>query len=371
MKLLITLIGVFLLLSCTSFSEEYVEFDPPPLFLIKTEEAAKLRDIVAAPPFDESYKALKAYADSVLGDKPDPLKKIIYEGHLSNHPDRLNSAKHLQDMNKIYALTWAYFVSGDSLYSTKAIEFVEAWAKTYKASGNDVNDNKLLTCMVAYQMLEKQMSPSQRKSIGRWIQTIGDAQKKGWKDEKRGNHAGKRLKLIYFAACLDNDQDRIEWVQSKIQILWNSTLFKNGETYDFQRRDAVHYHFSTVSAFLQIAHIGRLTGKDHYNQEADNGGSIGKAIEFAMPYIKGEKIHPEWVNTRTKLDKERWAQAGDPYYKPGKPWDPWEAYESLLLASAFDRSLNVSAEKLRQDKNQPLPWLGVLAGTIGQSADGR
>ena len=371
MKLLITLIGVFLLLSSTSFSQEYVEFDPPPLFLIKTEEAAKLRDIVAAPPFDESYKALKAYADSVLGDKPDPLKKIIYEGHVSNHPDRLNSAKHLQDMNKIYALTWAYFVSGDSLYCTKAIEFVEAWAKTYKASGNDVNDNKLLTCMVAYQMLEKQMSPSQRKSIGRWIQTIGDAQKKGWKDEKRGNHAGKRLKLIYFAACLDNDQDRIEWVQSKIQILWNSTLFKNGETYDFQRRDAVHYHFSTVSAFLQIAHIGRLTGKDHYNQEADNGGSIGKAIEFAMPYIKGEKIHPEWVNTRTKLDKERWAQAGDPYYKPGKPWDPWEAYESLLLASAFDKSLNVSAEKLRQDKNQPLSWLGVLAGTIGQSADGR
>ena len=56
-------------------SEEYVEFDPPALFTIKTEEAAKLRDIVAAPPFDESYKALKAYADSVLGDKPDPLKK--------------------------------------------------------------------------------------------------------------------------------------------------------------------------------------------------------------------------------------------------------------------------------------------------------
>jgi len=251
MKLLITLIGVFLLLSFTSCSEEYVEFDPPPLFLIKTEEAARLRDIVAAPPFDESYKALKAYADSVLGDKPDPLKKIIYEGHVSNHPDRLNSAKHLQDMNKIYALTWAYFVSGDSVYSTKAIEFVEAWVKTYKTSGNDVNDNKLLTCMVAYQMLEKQMSPSQRKSIGRWIQTIGDAQKKGWKDEKRGNHAGKRLKLIYFAACLDNDQDRIEWVQSKIQILWNSTLFKNGETYDFKRRDAVSYHFSTVSAFLQ------------------------------------------------------------------------------------------------------------------------
>jgi len=42
------------------------------------------------------------------------------------------------------------------------------------------------------------------------------------------------------------------------------------------------------------------------------------------------------VNSKVKLDHQRW-QAGDPYYKPGKPWDPWEAYESLLLASTFDK----------------------------------
>ena len=159
---------------------------------------------------------------------------------VSNHPDRLNSVKHLQDMNKIYALTWAYFVSRDRIYSTKTIEFVEAWAKTCEATGEDVNDNKLFTCMVAYHMLEKQMSQSQRSTIGKWIKTIGDVQKTGWRRKKhwRGNHAAKRLKLIYFAAYLDNDQARIDWVQPKIQEIWNSTLFKNGETYDFKRREA-------------------------------------------------------------------------------------------------------------------------------------
>lgn len=139
---------------------EYVEFDPPPLFILKTEETAALRDLVAAPPFDESYKALKADAASVLDDKPEPLENIIYEGHVSNHPDRLHSVKHLQDMNKIYAW-WAHVVSGDSVYSTKAIEFVDAWAETNKTSGNDVNDNRLLICMDTYRLLEKQMSPSQ------------------------------------------------------------------------------------------------------------------------------------------------------------------------------------------------------------------
>ena len=50
-----------------SSSEEYVKFDPPPLFLIDTEEEAYLRDIVAAPPFDESYKALKVSAERPHG----------------------------------------------------------------------------------------------------------------------------------------------------------------------------------------------------------------------------------------------------------------------------------------------------------------
>jgi hypothetical protein len=149
-------------------------------------------------------------------------------------------------------------------------------------------------------------------------------------------------------------------VQGKIPVLWNNTLYENGQTHDFRDRDAVHYHMSSVVEFLQIAQIGRLTGRDHYNQKADNGGSITGAIDFVMPFIKGEKIHPEWVNSRCKLDHQRW-QAGDPYYRPGIPWDPWEAYESLLLASVFDDSLHDWAEKLRQGKNKPLPWLAVLA----------
>jgi len=340
--------------------QEYVEFDPPPLFLLKADEAAKLRDIVATAPYDKAYKTLIEDADAVLGDRPNPLKDIIYEGRVSNHPDRLKSVRHLLDMNKIYTLTWAHFVSGKKIYSAKAIEFVEAWAKKCEPSGNDVNDNKLLTCMLAYQMLREEMTKAQKQTIRKWIKSIGDAQQKNWSDKKRGNRAGKRLKLIYFAAYLDNDQDRIEWVRPKIQAIWSSTLFGNGETLDFQRRDAMHYHFSTARAFLQVAHVGRLAGKDHYNQEADNGGSIARSIDFAMPFIKGEKIHPEWVNSKTKLDHERW-EAGDPYYRPGKPWDPWEAYKSLMLASPFDESLLPLAEKLRQDKNEPLPWIVVLA----------
>ncbi len=111
-KLGITIIALILLLPLKGFSQEYVEFDPPPLLLLKAVEAARLSDIVAAGAFAESYKSLMSDADALLGDRPNPLKDIIYEGRVSNHPDRLNSVKHLRDMTKIYTLTWASFVAG-------------------------------------------------------------------------------------------------------------------------------------------------------------------------------------------------------------------------------------------------------------------
>lgn len=263
-------IALILLLQFSVFSQAYVEFDPPPLLLLKTVDAAKLRAIIAIKPFDESYKSLISDADDVLGDHPNPREAIIYEGRVSNHPDRLNSVKHLRDMTKINMLTWAYCISENSIYSTKAIEFVEAWAKKYKASGNNVNDNKMRSCMLAYYLLAEEMPESQKLTVGRWIKTIGDAQKKKWKD-LGGNRAAKRLKLIYFAAYLGNDQRTLDWVQAKIQYVWNTTLFKDGQTHDFKKRDALHYHMSSIKEFLEIAHVGRLIGRDHYNQKADNG----------------------------------------------------------------------------------------------------
>lgn len=367
MRIAAAMVAATILLGCRSphhtpggSADKYAEFDAPPLILLKPDQAGRLRDLVAAAPCDMAYRSLKADADAALDDAPNPLEKIIYEGRVSNHPDRLKTVSHLRDMLKIYALTWTWFVSGESAYGEKAIQFLEAWAKRCRPSGNDVNDNKLLTCMVAFHMLRREMTEKQEQTILEWIRRIGDVEHKKWKDKKRGNHAGKRLKLIYFAATLDDDRERIRWVQPKIRRVWSSTLYGNGETHDLKKRDALSYHFSSVRAFLQVAHIGRMLGKDHYAQEADNGGSIAKSIGFALPFIRGEKIHPEWVKTRVKLDKERW-EAGDPYYRPGKPWDPWEAYKSLMLAAPFDPSLHPLAEKLRREKNKPLPWYAVLS----------
>ena len=76
--LIVTIIVLILLLPLKVFSQEYVEYDLPPLLLLKADESAKLRDIVATAPYDKAYETLIANADAVLGDKPQPMKEIIY-----------------------------------------------------------------------------------------------------------------------------------------------------------------------------------------------------------------------------------------------------------------------------------------------------
>ena len=156
---------VLLLFSINCSAEEYVEFDPPLLLLLKPEEAKKLPLLVESPPYDETFKAMQAAADSFLTHTPKPIKVIRYQGLVSNHPKRIKSVKHLQDIIKIHKLTWVYFVSQDKKYAAKAVEFINAWANVYKASGNDVNDNKLEKCWVGFHMLRDFFSEAEQKKV--------------------------------------------------------------------------------------------------------------------------------------------------------------------------------------------------------------
>ena len=362
---------VLLLFSINCSAEEYVEFDPPLLLLLKPEEAKKLPLLVESPPYDETFKAMQAAADSFLTHTPKPIKVIRYQGLVSNHPKRIKSVKHLQDIIKIHKLTWVYFVSQDKKYAAKAVEFINAWANVYKASGNDVNDNKLEKCWVGFHMLRDFFSEAEQKKVADWIKSIGKALEKGIKHYRAGNMELKRAKNVLFAYYIADDKAGMKSIEPRIRKLWNISLKGDGKTSDLLARDAMHYHYSTLRSMIAIAQIGRIIGKDYYNLKADNGGSIAKSIEFSMPYIRGEKVYPEWVNTTARLDKYRWYKAKDPYYKPGKPWDPWEAYEPLLLGAAFNDTLFKIAQKIRKDANEPPQWLEVLSRATQRQAKGR
>ncbi|MCH7752822.1 MAG: alginate lyase family protein [Planctomycetes bacterium] len=222
-----------------------------------------------------------------------------------------------------------------------------AWIRACRPTGHMVNDNKLTPCFLAFHMLGKGLPRKEQQEFIDWAVEMGERHIRSWKDRSAGgNKAAKRIKMVVLAAAVADRKDWLEWADEKIQLHLQASLRPDGRSLDLEHRDAMHYHLSCLSEMLQGAHAGRLSAIDSFDRTTPEGASIRKSIEFMLPYARGEKVHKEWVNSHSSIDQRRW-EAGDPYYRPGKPWDPSEAYTTLVLASSFDPSYKKLLATLR------------------------
>ena len=341
----------------------FVEFDPPPMVFLNAEERAKLvakaKDPIVAAAFDE----IRQQADKALAREPAPLEKIHYEGRVSSDRRRVETVKHLKDMLVLRALLWAHVMTKDKRYGDKAKSLLMAWATTYKPTGNDVNENKLDSCFLAYYLLKDSvLSDEERETVAKWLESISSRHG----GSGGGNRAAKGIKISMLGALVLDKQDKLKSGGGKLKRLIRKSLCADGTSHDLHARDSMHYHTSCLKNILEVLHVVRGGGVKAYDVESKEGGSLKKSVDYVLPYVRGEKIHKEWVNTKVGLDKSRW-RAGDPYYRPGKPWDPTEAYEMLVLASTFDPSLAKVAQSIKPKNLECAAWLAVLANVAAEN----
>jgi hypothetical protein len=116
---------------------------------------------------------------------------------------------------------------------------------------------------------------------------------------------------------------------------------------------------------MEIALAARAGGYDLYRLSTPNGASVRKSVDFMVPYAKGEKVYPQWVNSKVKFDRERW-EAGDEHYKPGSPYDPKDSLELFELAALFDSDLRLIELNLSDaPRNEKYPsWISVLSAVV-------
>jgi hypothetical protein len=323
----------------------HVEFNPPGKAWLDEAAQGRLRQIVREDAdVATAFAALRADADKALAVAPSPLRRIVYEGHVSNHPDRVRSVEHLrQDVLNAYALHYAAVVTGEDRYARKAGEVVLAWADAYVPSGNDVNEAKVLPLYVAAGGPARGMwDDAQRARVDAWLRKAADALVKRWRDDAVGNRAANRLRSIVVLGRILRDDALVQFSATRARALMERTLYPDGRSRDFEHRDAMHYHVSACSTLLSLAvALGHPEGQHLYDgyPDAPDGPSIRKSIAYMLPYARGEKVHAEWVNTKVDLDRRRWSEARDPFYEPGKPWNPDDAARVLGPASFFQPDL--------------------------------
>jgi len=288
------------------------------------------------------YAIVKRRADDALAQTPNPIDTVVSEGHLATDPKKIRTIQSLKDIDKIYSLSIAYVMDGNKKYLSKTGEFILAWATTNRPQGNPINDTKFEDLLFAYDLLKNNLPAEDDKMINSWLEQMADAEIKTGQSKTKitslNNWNSHRLKVIGLIAYILNNDKYKNYIAEELPVQIEKNLLPDGSGFDFRERDALHYHVYTLEPLISLATVlKRATGKDFYHYSSPSGASIEKSIAFLIPFVSGEKMHAEFVNSKVAFDKKR-AVNKEAGYEIGAPFKRTAGVNVLVEASYFDPS---------------------------------
>ena len=337
----------------------------PQFASLNKKEVLVLRDLVKNDSNAKKfYTAIKLRADNALTQIPYPIDTVVSEGHLATDPKKIRTGQSLRDIDKIYSLSIAYIIERNKKYLLKAGEYISSWARMNQPQGNPINDTKFEDLFFAYDLIKNDLLADQKKTINQWLEQMADAEiKTGLTKTKKtsfNNWNSHRLKVVgLIAYILDNNQYK-NYIAEELPDQIEKNLLPDGSGMDFLERDALHYHVYTLEPLISLATVlKRSTGKDFYHYSSPSGASISKSIEFLIPFVNGEKLHPEFVNSKVAFDKKR-ADNKEPGYQIGATFKQTAGLPVLIQASYFDPScMDVVRRVLKTSATYPT-WQAVI-----------
>lgn len=294
--------------------------------ILDSGETANLRRVISQDDRAKSlYDSVASLAQTHSQDTPRPLKRLHYEGLLETNPDRIDTRKSLEDMDKVINFIYASYGSNDTIFAHQTKRFVLAWADTYQPDGNPINENKFVALYWGYYLFQDYFSDRDKGKVKDWMMAIAEQEMRR-EHTPNNNWEAKRQKMIGIIGSITDNDSLKAFAQRGFREYISTAYFPDGTSADLKQRDALHYHVSGLKPLLSAAiNLSKFdTLFNLYDCTAPSGASIKKSVEYVVPYARGDLKRKEWINTTVALDKER-AAAGLAEYQPGKLFDPAEA----------------------------------------------
>jgi Alginate lyase len=322
-------------------------------------EVRSLRELVARDQAaGKQYQVLRQAADAALDDTPQPIDRIVGEGRLESDPQKIQSKAALRDFDKVDALAWAWAVSGDERYARKGREFIDAWARVNQSDGNPINESRLEPLIEAYDLLRETYDAAGRARIDRWL---NDRAMILWKDARghKENWQSHRLKIVGLIGAATGSEQVWRLADQGFKDQIGSNFADGGESVDFKRRDALHYHLYAVQPLLKVACVAQHKGERLLDYTAGNGASLREAVDFIEPYATGQKKHVEFADSQVGFDRKR-ANAGEKEYSQ-RNWNPKASVPLYAEAGCVDPSYDKLAARIAGSAPSPyVNWRSVL-----------
>ena len=94
----------------------------------------------------ELYDSVASLASKQVTDTPRPLKKLYYEGLLPTNPNRIDTQRSLEDIDKVIHFIYASYGSDDPVFAQKTKQFVLAWAVRTSRTATQSTRTSLWRC---------------------------------------------------------------------------------------------------------------------------------------------------------------------------------------------------------------------------------
>jgi hypothetical protein len=326
---------------------------------LEPSEVLKLRVIIRTNAIAAAeFAKLREVADRALDDEPDPIEKVISEGHLANDPLKIRSGAATKDINKTDCLGWTWAVTGDERYAAKVRDYILAWAKVNKADGDAINETKFEPMIIAYDLLRKSFPAREQTVADNWLRNKAEtllAKEKGF----GGNWPCHRLKVIGLVGLTIGDESLITQAMDGFRKQVAKDIRADGSCSDFYVRDSMHYQLYSVEPLLTLARASERHGEHLFDYQVPNGASLHSAVDFVVPFADGTKSHIEFANTKSSFDRRR-ASNGEKEYQP-HPWDSKASIDMFSTAACFNSVYGKLAAKIDGTPNETfINWQMVI-----------
>jgi hypothetical protein len=326
---------------------------PAPFAIISPETAAKLHTLSSSPTAQSAIRN----ADKALTQEPDPMARVHMEGTLLHQGIRDESLKATEDWVSMLDLGLAWQITKDNRYLQAEEKYLNAWMDVYQVSFNPIDETNFHRVILAYDLTRADLSEATRAKVTQFLRTMSE----GYLNQVQtkndvGNWQSHRIKLATLAAYELGDANLIALAKAAFMQQVAKNIGADGTTYDFEHRDALHYAVYDLEPLTMSALAAKAHGEDWFHG-APGQPSVAIAMDWLIPYAKGEKTHEEFVHSPVKFDADR-AKAGEKGFSG--MWDPAGSEALFQMATLIDPKYQPVCVEILQNKGRPQDWSTLL-----------
>jgi len=323
------------------------------------DEITSLRALVASQPaVAREFAGIHRQADAALAATPNPIERVVSEGHLDKDPLKIRTGQSLPDLQKIEALATTWAVTGDGRYADKAREFILAWARVNHSDGDAINETQFEPLITGYDLLRGAFPAADRATVDAWLREKANV---AWKDHRglTGNWYSHRLKIVGLIGWTIGDATLANEAVAGYRKHIVGNLKPDGASSDYYLRDALHYHLYDIEPLLSFSRAAERNGIRLFDEPSTGGSTLHAGVEFVVPFANGTQTHMEFVKTRVPFDLKR-AKNGQGEYAPHL-WKPSSSVRLFSLAAWFHPEYGTLAARLAGHPDEPyFNWVMVI-----------